>query len=115
MKSRIRGSEVSVPDCLKQEIQKGNSLGGATLLSSHGSAHKAVQPRPNLAGGRIPRGRSVPGDLDGYRVRWFTKNEPIFAYTVIASGALMGLSLALQIGISLYEMWFAPREIDAQL
>jgi hypothetical protein len=38
---------------------------------------------------------------------WFTKNEPIFAYTVIAGGALMGLSLALQIGISLVEMWGA--------
>lgn len=36
---------------------------------------------------------------------WFTKNEPIFAYAVIAGGALMGLSLALQIGISLVEMW----------
>lgn len=38
---------------------------------------------------------------------WFTKNEPIFAYTVIAGGALIGLSLALQIGISLVEMWGA--------
>ena len=59
---------MSVPECLNQEIQKGNSLGGATLPSSHGSAHKAVQPRPDLAGDRISRGRSVPGDLDGYRV-----------------------------------------------
>jgi len=38
---------------------------------------------------------------------WFTKNEPIFAYTVIAGGALIGLSLALQISISLVEMWGA--------
>ncbi len=36
---------------------------------------------------------------------WFTKNDPIFAYTVIGGGALMGLSLAAQIVISLYEMW----------
>ena len=38
---------------------------------------------------------------------WFTKTEPIFAYAVIAVGGLMGLSLALQIGISLVEMWGA--------
>ncbi|MBX9658170.1 MAG: hypothetical protein K2X00_06350 [Nitrospiraceae bacterium] len=38
---------------------------------------------------------------------WFTKHAPLFAYIVIGGGALMGLSLALQIGISLYEMWFA--------
>jgi hypothetical protein len=37
---------------------------------------------------------------------WFTKHAPIFAYIVIGGGLLMGLSLALQIGISLYEMWF---------
>ena len=36
---------------------------------------------------------------------WFTRFEPIFAYTVIAGGALMGLSLAVQIGIPLWEMW----------
>jgi hypothetical protein len=44
---------------------------------------------------------------------WFTKNEPIFAYTVIAGGALMGLSLALQIGISLVEMWGA-RSVESK-
>jgi hypothetical protein len=38
---------------------------------------------------------------------WFTKHNPIFAYIVIGGGVLMGLSLALQIGVSLYEMWFA--------
>lgn len=38
---------------------------------------------------------------------WFTKRDPIFAYIVIGGGALMGLSLALQIGISLYDMWLA--------
>lgn len=39
---------------------------------------------------------------------WFTKYDPFFAYTVIGGGALMGLSLAAQIGISLYEIWLAP-------
>jgi hypothetical protein len=38
---------------------------------------------------------------------WFTKHDPIFAYIVIGGGVLMGLSLALQIGISLYNIWFA--------
>jgi hypothetical protein len=38
---------------------------------------------------------------------WFTKHNPIFAYIVIGGGVLMGLSLALQIGVSFYEMWFA--------
>lgn len=36
---------------------------------------------------------------------WFTKYKPVFAYTVIAGGALMGLSLAVQVFYSLYEMW----------
>lgn len=38
---------------------------------------------------------------------WFTKHDPVFAWIVISGGALMGLSMALQIGISLYEMWVA--------
>ena len=37
---------------------------------------------------------------------WFTKFEPIFAYTVIIGGLLMGLSLAAQILLSLWEIWF---------
>ncbi len=45
---------------------------------------------------------------------WFTKYEPLFAYTVVIGGAFMGLSLAGQIGISLYEMWFLrPEREDA--
>jgi hypothetical protein len=42
---------------------------------------------------------------------WFTKIEPVFAYTVIIGGFLMGLSLAVQIFLSLYEMWLkrSPR------
>lgn len=36
---------------------------------------------------------------------WFTKFRPLFAYTVIGGGILMGLSLAVQICLSLYEMW----------
>lgn len=37
---------------------------------------------------------------------WLTKYEPVFAYIVIVGGVLMGLSLAGQIAVSLYEMWF---------
>lgn len=37
---------------------------------------------------------------------WLTHWYPIFAYVVIAGGALMGISIAFQIAISLYQMWF---------
>ncbi|MBI4714786.1 MAG: hypothetical protein HY760_02410 [Nitrospirae bacterium] len=40
---------------------------------------------------------------------WFTKWEPIFAYTVIIGGILMGFSLAAQILIPLWEMWLKKR------
>lgn len=36
---------------------------------------------------------------------WFTKMKPLFAYTVIGGGLLMGISLALQIFLSFYELW----------
>ncbi len=36
---------------------------------------------------------------------WFTKVEPVFAYTVISGGLLMGFSLAVQILVPMYEMW----------
>ena len=40
---------------------------------------------------------------------WATKYlDPTFAYIVIAGGALMGLALAAQILISLWEMWIEP-------
>lgn len=38
---------------------------------------------------------------------WLTKYEPVFAYVVVASGALIGLALAVQIFVSLWEMWLA--------
>lgn len=41
---------------------------------------------------------------------WITKYTPAFAYIVIAGGALMGLSLAVQIFIPLWEMWFKRGE-----
>ncbi len=37
---------------------------------------------------------------------WLTKYKPVYAYTVIIGGALMGLSFTVQVFFSLYEMWF---------
>ncbi|WP_243217334.1 hypothetical protein [Methylobacter sp. S3L5C] len=43
---------------------------------------------------------------------WFiTKSTPAFAYVVVYSGALMGLSMGLQILLSIYQMWFYSRKI----
>jgi hypothetical protein len=37
---------------------------------------------------------------------WFlTKWDPVYAYTVVVAGALLGLALAGQILISLYQLW----------
>lgn len=37
---------------------------------------------------------------------WYlTRETPTFAYLLVVSGALMGLSLNFQIGLSLYQMW----------
>ena len=44
---------------------------------------------------------------------WFlTKWDPVFAYTVLLAGATLGLTLAGQILISLYQLWFlkAPEQ-----
>lgn len=44
-------------------------------------------------------------------VSWFiTKSTPSFAYVVVYSGALMGLSMGLQIVLSIYQMWFYARK-----
>jgi hypothetical protein len=36
---------------------------------------------------------------------WFTRIEPLFAYTVIIGGLFMGISMGAQILLPLYEMW----------
>ncbi len=42
---------------------------------------------------------------------WFiTKSISSFAYVVIASGALMGISMGIQILLSIYQMWFYSRK-----
>ncbi|HSG05327.1 MAG TPA: hypothetical protein VLB09_02895, partial [Nitrospiria bacterium] len=43
---------------------------------------------------------------------WFTKFQPLFAYTVIFGGALMGLALGAQIIISIRDMWFLKKQED---
>lgn len=42
---------------------------------------------------------------------WLTKFEPIFAYTVIIGGMFVGVSLAIQLMISLYDMWLKPTDV----
>jgi len=40
-------------------------------------------------------------------IAWFlTKWDPVYAYTVVTSGALLGAAMAAQILISLYQIWF---------
>lgn len=45
-------------------------------------------------------------------ISWFiTKSIPGFAYVVVASGGLMGVSMGLQILLSIYQMWFYSRKM----
>ncbi len=39
---------------------------------------------------------------------WITRMNPFFAYTVVIGGTIVGLSIAIQIFLSLYEMWVLP-------
>lgn len=48
---------------------------------------------------------AIWADVGGW---WFTHFNPTFASTVIVGGALAGLSLGVQIFLSLYEMWLLP-------
>jgi hypothetical protein len=46
-------------------------------------------------------------------VSWFiTKSTPSFAYVVVISGTLMGISMGMQIVISIYQMWFYSRKSE---
>ena len=39
-------------------------------------------------------------------VAWFlTKTDPVYAYTIVIAGAILGIALATQILTSLYQMW----------
>ena len=41
---------------------------------------------------------------------WFlTKWDPVYAYTIVISGAVLGLAMGAQIIISLYQLWFLKR------
>ena len=40
---------------------------------------------------------------------WFvTRSYPAFAYVVVVNGGLMGISLWIQILLSIYQMWRVP-------
>ena len=42
---------------------------------------------------------------------WFiTQSVPSFAYVVVISGALMGVSMGMQVLVSIYQMWFFTRK-----
>jgi len=44
---------------------------------------------------------------------WFlTKWDPVYAYTVVFAGAILGLSWGLQILISLYQIWFLRCRVE---
>jgi hypothetical protein len=43
---------------------------------------------------------------------WFiTRHVPAFAYVVVISGALMGISIGMQLLISIYQMWFFKEKV----
>ena len=46
---------------------------------------------------------------------WITKYVPIFSWVVLVGGAVMGLMLAAQILISLWEMWFKRSRLATAL
>jgi hypothetical protein len=46
---------------------------------------------------------------------WFlTKWDPVYAYTLVIAGAVMGVGLAIQIFTSLYQMWLWRRSSEAR-
>jgi hypothetical protein len=46
---------------------------------------------------------------------WATKYyDPVFAYIVLIGGAFMGLAMACQILVSLWDMWIAPLTASAR-
>src|SRR5215831_1590536 len=46
---------------------------------------------------------------------WATKYyDPVFAYIVLIGGAFMGLAMACQILVSLWDMWIAPLPVSAR-
>lgn len=47
---------------------------------------------------------------------WYlTRENPVFAYLLVLSGALMGISLNFQIALSLYQMWLPTVYYEAAL
>lgn len=43
---------------------------------------------------------------------WAIRTYPVFAYTVVIGGVLMGISFGFQVAVSLYQMWlWKPKEV----
>jgi hypothetical protein len=45
---------------------------------------------------------------------WLTKLQPLFAYVVLIGGTLMGISMAVQILLPLWQMWIRPAATPLQ-
>ena len=72
------------------------------LLTGGIFALSEVSIRPRLAILILPYA-AIWADIGSW---WITKYLPVFSWVVLIGGAVMGLMLAAQILISLWEMWF---------
>ena len=72
------------------------------LLTGGIFAMSEVSVRPRVAILVLPYA-AIWADIGSW---WITKYLPIFSWVVLVGGAIMGLMLAAQILISLWEMWF---------
>ena len=72
------------------------------LLTGGIFALSEVPVRPRLAILILPYA-AIWADIGSW---WITKYLPVFSWVVLIGGAIMGLMLAAQILISLWEMWF---------
>jgi len=67
-----------------------------------------IQPRllPETVGEMCRDGDAFRGDFLDIASWWLTKVSEPFAYVVIVGGALMGVSFAIQWGVSMFQIWF---------
>ena len=72
------------------------------LLTGGIFAMSEVSVRPRVAILVLPYA-AIWADIGSW---WITKYLPIFSWVVLVGGAVMGLMLAAQIVVSLWEMWF---------
>ncbi len=77
------------------------------LLTGGIFALSEVSVRPRVAILILPYA-AIWADIGSW---WLTKYLPVFSWVVLIGGAVMGLMLAAQILISLWEMWFAKANL----